>query len=904
MPLSKDARHIAIHKLIVGALAIFLCMLATGVLPLYALTPAHTLIENRAMATYPWEGAIRTTWSEWVSVRVLQVAGIEMRPDSTGGEPGTPGFIPASEQTAQPGAWVYMPYRLRNLGNGTDTFTLTVDYRAGADDLLPPLHDLTVFYDRDDDGQIGPRDESVQEISLIPGEDVSLILAFRIPQSAADGDSYYVSLQAQSHVDPAVRTGDAWSMVHVRTEGPIVRVHRTVQLVAGTWPNAPVEQPSPAAGEGATMLHTIVIENVSDVSTSRTLLVEALDPSEQLLQNWSELVLLVDGVEVVAYPMADAAGREVIELSLGSLLPGAQRMVEYKTLVAWQDDRQTIQKTARIDYALGQGEMRTAWSNEIVVHRELHYAIELFPAGRPPYMGEAPKHHRQRVYASEKAYFATTVKNAGTMAGTILMTQTAPVPPGWTVSVVGADGVTPLPPGTVSGWVDLGYFPPGAERDVMLLVDIPEDEALYGTDPYFFELVAAFGDRPEVTAILPVVIDRVYPIEYLWDPLRLEVDLTGVAVPGMDLTYTLEFGNAAEVDITNVRVVIQLSPLLDFLELVNVSVLVPSPPDEVLPAASAGEAPTIRFLDYDAELHAVVWEVSHIPSQGRGSVRYRTRVRPSVAPGSIIEVQGILKSAATQLVAVSNLVTNVVLPMELLVTMTADEPVVTIGDGNGYHVHVANLNPISDLADVEVLVQLPPGLTYRKGSSLLDGVRIQDPELEGRMLRYRIAHIAAEGASQVSFGTIVNAHADYELTVVAQASVQREDGDTIASEPAAVRTLVLRGIFSDEGLIVGKVAAHDGTPLSGIRVFLDNGRFSVTDSAGRYSFAGVAPGPRVLRLDPTTLPGKAWNAGLGQSPLLRVVVPQGGIASADFVLPLTSIDVQTSDAMYEGEDGP
>ena len=80
------------------------------------------------------------------------------------------------------------------------------------------------------------------------------------------------------------------------------------------------------------------------------------------------------------------------------------------------------------------------------------------------------------------------------------------------------------------------------------------------------------------------------------------------------------------------------------------------------------------------------------------------------------------------------------------------------------------------------------------------------------------------------------------------------------------------------------------------RVVLDNGRYAVSDQNGWFSFAGVRPGPRLLRLDPASLCGVADMERVAK---VRVVVPTAGIAMVDLSLTPPTINAVTQSIVLE-----
>jgi len=167
---------------------------------------------------------------------------------------------------------------------------------------------------------------------------------------------------------------------------------------------------------------------------------------------------------------------------------------------------------------------------------------------------------------------------------------------------------------------------------------------------------------------------------------------------------------------------------------------------------------------------------------------------------------------------------------------------------------------------VEVTDDLPVGFIYRPGSTRIDGVSANDPT------------IAPPGT--LTFPPIgPGLHViTYWVTIGPQAlngdginRVRVSGGGLVSDDEARVR---VRGLFSDEGTILGKVFVDcvcdpNGDPdspeldlgqnedepgIPGVRVFLQDGTSAVTDSEGKYTFERLAPRTWVVRVDPSTLP--------------------------------------------------
>ena len=95
----------------------------------------------------------------------------------------------------------------------------------------------------------------------------------------------------------------------------------------------------------------------------------------------------------------------------------------------------------------------------------------------------------------------------------------------------------------------------------------------------------------------------------------------------------------------------------------------------------------------------------------------------------------------------------------------------------------------------------------------------------------------------------------------------------VASNTATAKVEVTGGVFTDRGIIAGKIfvdcacdpdrvqGARDiGIP--GVRIMLEDGTSTVTDVEGKFNFYGLAPRMHVLKVDVTTLPPGARLAAV------------------------------------------
>lgn len=227
----------------------------------------------------------------------------------------------------------------------------------------------------------------------------------------------------------------------------------------------------------------------------------------------------------------------------------------------------------------------------------------------------------------------------------------------------------------------------------------------------------------------------------------------------------------------------------------------------------------------------------------------------------------------------------------LVLKKTAARERAEIGEFVDYTVTVKNAAG-ANLGDVTVTDSLPFGFVFETGSARLNGAPLA-PTHQTATLVFDIGNLAQDATATLR----------YRLRLGPGAArgdgINRAQAASVAPLPytsnvATARVLVERGVFSDRGIIVGTIAADcAGTPgVAGVRVWLEDGRWATTDSAGRYHFENVLPRTHVLKPDPLGLPAgarfialDARHAGDGASRFADM--KNGELLRADFRLACT-----------------
>lgn len=223
--------------------------------------------------------------------------------------------------------------------------------------------------------------------------------------------------------------------------------------------------------------------------------------------------------------------------------------------------------------------------------------------------------------------------------------------------------------------------------------------------------------------------------------------------------------------------------------------------------------------------------------------------------------------------------------------------VAAAGDFVQYTLSVQNVGTTGRFAGVTITDRLPPGVRYRPGSTRSGTARAADPQVsaDGSTLTFALGTLDPGVTASLRYVVEVTVGArGPELTNSAQAA-----SDTGVTSNAAQAVIQLREeLFRERGIVMGRVVAgdceHETRELpgaAGVRVYLEDGRYAITDEDGKYHFEDLRPGTHVVQLDTVTLPkgytatncpDRVRHAGRGASQF--VDLRGGALWRADFVL--------------------
>ncbi|WP_350643016.1 hypothetical protein [Psychrobacter sp. HY3-MNA-CIBAN-0198] len=244
----------------------------------------------------------------------------------------------------------------------------------------------------------------------------------------------------------------------------------------------------------------------------------------------------------------------------------------------------------------------------------------------------------------------------------------------------------------------------------------------------------------------------------------------------------------------------------------------------------------------------------------------------------------------------------------LVVTKESDVKTAELGDYVSYTINITNSGN-STAYDVQLKDALPRGFDYVDGSvrvgktANIDINQTQTTEFkaDGKYQVLKLGNMAVGESKKITYRVLVGATSlGGDGINRATAVASNEQGQSLVSREAQWKIEVERGVMNTDGIIVGKVyhdINRDGIQqkqdgelgVAGVRIYMENGNFIVTDPEGKYNFYGVSAKTHVLKVDRTTIPNATemviqTNRNAGDAGSRFVDLKYGELHRADFAI--------------------
>lgn len=199
------------------------------------------------------------------------------------------------------------------------------------------------------------------------------------------------------------------------------------------------------------------------------------------------------------------------------------------------------------------------------------------------------------------------------------------------------------------------------------------------------------------------------------------------------------------------------------------------------------------------------------------------------------------------------------------VDKVAVQKYVDIGQSVSY---IVTINNISDqnLEDIVVEDIMPFGFRYVSGTSQIDRESAPDPMKSGvSVLNFDVGDVLANESIVLSYSLRASAAAIDGNGVNSATAIGYTSARSLTRSLPSTATVSFQrgGVFSEKASLFGKVYVdqncdgvqnHKEWPIGDVRLYLQDGTYTVTDSDGQYSLYGLEPGQYVVKIDEYTMP--------------------------------------------------
>jgi uncharacterized repeat protein (TIGR01451 family) len=360
--------------------------------------------------------------------------------------------------------------------------------------------------------------------------------------------------------------------------------------------------------------------------------------------------------------------------------------------------------------------------------------------------------------------------------------------------------------------------------------------------------------RGKLDGATPLFSNQATATVQIGDAIVISKTVTDALVNiGQTVTYFIQVKNISEVDLINVRVwdwlpqgfeYIKGSTKMDLVSVVD---------------------PTLQ-MDVNNDIQEMIFSIGNFPKSSTLHLSYELKPTMSALNSDKINTARAIADLPNQQMIASNIAEAFVNLNSGPLVLEKSTAIKTayIGDWVPYQIHIKNRTGM-DLTNVVVYDQLPYGFTYEKGSAHLN--ENQGPlriKVNGSNLQLFLPDLKNNEEILVKYLLLISPGALDSDGINTAYVTGNNHGITIKSNSSRERVAVEQeGLFSDRGIIFGKIFVDadnnnvqtDGEwPVGGVKLFLEDGTWVITDENGQFSIYGIPPGLHVLKVDPLSLP--------------------------------------------------
>ena len=242
--------------------------------------------------------------------------------------------------------------------------------------------------------------------------------------------------------------------------------------------------------------------------------------------------------------------------------------------------------------------------------------------------------------------------------------------------------------------------------------------------------------------------------------------------------------------------------------------------------------------------------------------------------------------------------TNIMATNALLsIVKTVNKSEAELGDTVVYTIAVTNIGN-GVVNKPQIIDTLPRGFRFENNSSHATGGKISTPSgAPGPVITYEIDTIAPGVTVTISYRVrlgVGSAQSDGINRAIAHCPY---NSNLNCSNEGRAKVKVSGGVFSTDACIAGmifvdcngnQIKDYDEIGIPGVRLYVEDGTFLISDVEGKYSYCGLSPKTHVIKVDQTTLPRgsrliSSSNRNVGDANSLFLDLKNGALQRADFI---------------------
>ena len=187
---------------------------------------------------------------------------------------------------------------------------------------------------------------------------------------------------------------------------------------------------------------------------------------------------------------------------------------------------------------------------------------------------------------------------------------------------------------------------------------------------------------------------------------------------------------------------------------------------------------------------------------------------------------------------------------------------VELGDSLQYTLRLTS--PNGAVTNAVITDSLPAGFRLMPGTVTVNAAAAPDPAgSPGPVLSFNLGNLAANAIATVTYRVRVGVGAQQGDGINRARANALNAGVPVTSNQARARVRITSGVFFQEACVVGKIYSDcnnnriqdpEELGIPGVRMYLQDGTYLISDVSGAYSYCGLPARTAVLKVDRSTLP--------------------------------------------------